>query len=63
MDNSNYDNVNVQYDFTFYVHLRLKENYDLTIQIILITLLSPKNKYTKRQNVDALGPNSSKFVG
>ncbi len=33
MDNLNYDNVNVKYDFTFYVHLRLKKNYDLAIQI------------------------------
>jgi hypothetical protein len=28
MDNLNYDNVNVQYDFTSYVHLQLKKNYD-----------------------------------
>jgi len=40
IDNYKFDNVSVQYDFTFKIHMQFKITTIITIQIVHLTMLS-----------------------
>jgi hypothetical protein len=43
MNNQKIDNVNVQYGFTFLIHLQLRKTTTVTVLIVHLTMFSPLN--------------------
>jgi hypothetical protein len=43
MNIQKFDNVNVQYGFTFLIRLQLRKTKTMTIQIVHLTMFSPLN--------------------